>query len=126
MTTTLQAQPNERPDGHIPSPLPLVLLLVVALPLLLLATLAQSFGTVTRRLTQLADNTSHMGDPFEDVPPQPVAFECRGEDCGLQHRTVVTTFEQVTDTVEYYDGQGHETYARFPNADDAIYPPEDD
>lgn len=67
-----------------------------------------------------------MSDPFDGHPPQGVVFECRKQGCNLHHETQVDAFTEVEATVRYYCEQGHQAIARFPAADDAEWPPDED
>lgn len=53
-------------------------------------------------------------------------FTCRESDCALHHETTVARFADVETQVSYYCDQGHQAVARFPAADDAVWPPEDE
>jgi len=96
------------------------LVLLVGLPILALATLARTIKTVRDQLPHMAGS-----DPFDGHPPQGVVFECRKPQCGLAHKATVNSFSEVEDRVRYYCGQGHQAIARFPAADDATWPPDE-
>ena len=66
-----------------------------------------------------------MSDPFDGHPPQGVVFKCRKPGCALSHEATVEQFSEVQGLVRYYCAQGHQAQARFPAADDAVWPPDD-
>lgn len=101
----------------------LLLLALVGLPLLLLAIAADILARSLKSLRP--ERTSMSAEPFDGHPPQGVVYECRKPGCTLHHPAQVHAFAQVESTVEYYCTQGHQAIARFPAADDATWPPDE-
>ena len=92
---------------------------------LYLALLARVWKQRPRKTMRKENVQGTMSDPFDGHPPQGVVFECRKQGCGLEHQTTVQQFSEVEDLVRYYCGQGHQAQARFPAAEDAVWPPDD-
>lgn len=105
-----------------------LLVLLIGVPLLLLGLLGSLLSRLLSAPTTKPQRRRvvRMSDPFDGHPPQGVVYECRKEGCDLHDEQEVTQFSQVERQVTYYTEQGHQAIARFPAADDAEWPPDED